>query len=105
MKFRFTKVIGQTTFTFEDECNDPAEFFKKASFYSSELPAVGPNGENDLVIRHRVAKGYDFYSIESAKSHLELPFGQLKDQKGVLFPKGWKQIQRGKSTDEEDPYK
>lgn len=99
MKFRFLKTIGQTQFTFEDECKDATEFFKKSAFYS-ELPSIGPNGETDLIVRHRIAKGYDFYSIESPKSKIELKFGQRKEEKGKLFPKEWEPVRRGKDSDE-----
>lgn len=99
MKFRFTKVIGQTTFTFEDECKTPSEFFQKVVFYQ-QLPSVGPKGETDLILQHRKPKGFDYYSIESPKAGMEFMFGAIKDEQGVLYPKGWKQIQRGNKDEE-----
>lgn len=99
MKFRFTKIIGQTTFTFEDEAKDQQEFFEKSSFYSS-LPSVGPNGETDLVISHRNVKGNDYYSIRSYKADKELKFGQYKENKGSLFSKTWEPLFHGKTGDD-----
>ena len=55
------------------------------SFYST-LPKVGPNGEEDLVIQHRVAqKQYDYYSIVSPSAKMEFKFGQVKEGKGNLI--------------------
>ena len=102
MKFRFTKTIGQTQFTFEDECKDHQEFFEKASFFSS-LPSVGPNGETDLVITHRTTKKGDYFSIRSNKADKEFLLGQYKDKKGSLFPKKWEPIFHGGEV-EESPF-
>lgn len=100
MKFRFTKTIGQTQFTFEDEAKDQQEFFEKSSFYSS-LPSIGPNGETDLTISHRTIKGNDYYSIRSIKADKELKFGQYKENKGALFSKQWEPLFHGNKSEGE----
>lgn len=92
MKVQFELVIGENKFTLIEDVENNTEFFKKLSFYST-LPKVGPNGETDLQLRYRVAqKQYEYYSIVSEKAGMEFKFGQPKDAKGVLFPKGWEPI-------------
>lgn len=103
MKFRFTKMVGSTQFTFEGEAANPKEFVKQVAFYSAELPSVGPNKETDLVFRHRVAKGFDFYSIECPSANKEAQFGQLKEPKDQMFRKKWQVIKRIESKEDEPP--
>lgn len=67
------------------------EIFKKASFFMSDIPKVGPNGETDLRFLYRRTKDgdYEYYSIVSDKAGMEFQFGQSKNPIGTLFPKGW----------------
>lgn len=46
----------------------------------------GACGSHDVVPRHRVAQGYDFYSFNCLACRAELHLGQYKDKDG-LFPK------------------
>lgn len=101
MQVQFKLTIGENEFTLVDTVESHTDFFKKMSFYST-LPKVGPNGETDLVIQHRVAqKQYDYYSIISQKAGMEFRFGQAKDAKGTLFAKGWEPIYKGDGTETE----
>lgn len=103
MKVQFELTVGENKFTLIEDVESHTDFFKKMSFYSS-LPKVGPNGETDLVIQHRVAqKQYDYYSIVSKKADQEYKFGQPKEAKGVLFPKGWEPIFHGEEGAAGDP--
>lgn len=92
MKVQFELVIGENKFTLIEDVESNTDFFKKLHFYST-LPKVGPNGETDLQLRFRIAqKQYEYYSIVSEKAGMEFKFGQPKEGKGVLFPKGWEPI-------------
>jgi hypothetical protein len=100
MKVQFELTIGENKFTLIEDVENNADFFKKMSFYSS-LPKVGPNGETDLVLQHRVAqKQYDYYSIVSKKADQEYKFGQSKETKGALFAKGWEPLFRSEAGEE-----
>lgn len=101
MRVQFELMIGENKFTLIEDVENNADFFKKLAFYST-LPKVGPNGETDLVIQHRVAqKQYDYYSIVSKKAGMEFKFGQSKDAKGGLFAKGWEPLYKGDQESEE----
>lgn len=96
MKVQFELTIGENKFTLSEDVETHADFFKKLDFYSA-LPKVGPNGETDLVLRHRKAKTKDgkpcdYYSIVSAKAKQEYRFGQSQGVNGQLFPKGWEPL-------------
>lgn len=100
MKVQFELVIGENKFTLTEEVESNTDFFKKLHFYST-LPKVGPNGETDLQLRFRVAqKQYEYYSIVSEKAGMEFKFGQPKEAKGVLFPKGWEPLFKAEGEDE-----
>lgn len=90
MLFTFKKTIGDTEFTFQEESANMKEFFQKASFISS-LPSVGPNGETDLILRHRITAKGDYYSIVSEKAKQEFSIGQSKDNV-TLFGKDWQAL-------------
>jgi hypothetical protein len=92
MQVEYKLLIGQDVFTLKTEVKDEIEFFKKMSFYSN-MPKVGPNGEDDLKIVHRTTKeGYNYYSLVSEKAKMEFKFGQINDKDGGLYPKGWEPL-------------
>lgn len=93
MKAKFTKKIGTQVFEFECDATSQKEFIQSVSFYSS-LPEVGPNGEDDLVLRHRPTKKGAYYSIVSEKAKQEFMLGQYLEPKGKdeLFCKGWQPL-------------
>lgn len=100
MQVQFELTVGKNKFTLIENVDSHADFFKKMSFYST-LPKVGPNGEEDLIIQHRVAqKQYDYYSIVSPSAKMEFKFGQVKEGKGNLFAKGWEPLYQGDSAEE-----
>lgn len=106
MKVQFELTIGENKFTLSEDVESHADFFKKLDFYSG-LPKAGPNGETDLVLRHRVAKTKDgkpcaYFSIVSEKAGMEFKFGQSQTTVGSLFPKGWEAVYRanGAATDD-----
>lgn len=105
MKVQFELAIGENKFTLIEDVETHTDFFKKLNFYST-LPKTGPNGETDLVLRHRVAttragKKVDYYSIVSEKAGKEFKFGQSQQIQGALFPKGWEPLY-GANGDESD---
>lgn len=91
MQFEMKLKIGGKEITIRDEASSPADFIKKAAFYSS-IPTTGPNGETDLVLTYRSPKGNDYYSIVSKEAGQEFKFGQFKDDKGALFAKDWEEL-------------
>lgn len=100
MKVQFELVIGENKYTLIEDVESNTDFFKKLHFYSS-LPKVGPNGETDLQLRYRIAqKQYEYYSIVSEKAGMEFKFGQPKEGKGVLFPKGWEPLFKSEGGEE-----
>jgi hypothetical protein len=100
MKVQFELVIGQSKYTLIEDVESNTDFFKKLHFYST-LPRVGPNGETDLVLRYRVAqKQYEYFSIVSEKAGMEFKFGQPKEAKGELFPKGWEPLYKADGEEE-----
>ncbi len=101
MRFQFEIKIGETVFQISDEAANPAEFFQKVAFYQ-ELPENGPNGEIDLKLCYRTPQGYEYYSIISESAGQEFKLGQLKDEKGQLFPKGWEPWIRGSHQEHEE---
>ena len=109
MKVQFELTIGENKFTLIEDVESHVEFFKKLNFYST-LPKQGPNGETDLVLRHRLAttqagKKVDYYSIVSEKAQQEFKFGQSQQVPGGLFPKGWEPLfkaQQGETTESDD---
>jgi hypothetical protein len=95
MQVQFKLNVGRNEFTLVENVESHADFFKKMAFYST-LPKVGPGGEDDLVIQHRVAqKVYDYFSIVSQKAKMEFKFGQSKTAPGSLFAKGWEPLYEG----------
>jgi hypothetical protein len=96
MKVQFELAIGENKFTLIEDVDTHTDFFKKLNFYST-LPKTGPNGETDLVLRHRLAttkagKKVDYYSIVSEKAKQEFKFGQSQQISSALFPKGWEPL-------------
>ena len=106
MKVQFELTIGQNKFTLIEDVETHADFFKKLDFYSA-LPKTGPNGEDDLVLRHRKAKTKDgkpcdYFSIVSQKAKQEYKFGQSQGVNGQLFPKGWEPLYNASGTEQSD---
>lgn len=101
MKIRFTKQVGAMTFEIEEEAATQADIFDVVEFWSS-LPDKGPSGETDLRFAHRVAQGFDFYEITSDSGGKRFCFGQRKEGKGVLFPKGWEDVYHGDRDEREE---
>jgi len=100
MQVQFELTVGKNKFTLIENVDSHADFFKKMSFYST-LPKVGPNGEEDLIIQHRVAqKQYDYYSIVCPSAKMEFKFGQVKEGKGNLFAKGWEPLYQADSSED-----
>ena len=92
MQFQFKINIGGTEITVVETAESKTDFVKKISFFSS-LPTEGPNGEKDLVFRHRTTKeGYNYYSIVSEKADQEFKFGQSQQEPGELYGKGWEPL-------------
>lgn len=105
MQVQFELTIGNNKFTLIETVDSHTDFFKKLNFYST-LPKVGPNGETDLVLRHRLAttkdrKKVDYYSIVSEKAKAEFKFGQSQTVNGGLFPKGWEPLFNAEGSDED----
>lgn len=91
--------LGQDEFTIRAEVLDEKDFFQKMSFYSN-LPKVGPNGENDLKITHRTTtEGYNYYSLVSESAKQEYKFGQINEKDGGLYPKGWQPLYQGNKNE------
>ena len=101
MKVSFQVKIGQTTFNVEDEVANDAEFFHLVDFWHS-LPVEGPNGEQDLYISHRTPQGYDYYEILCPSAKMKFQMGQLKEEKGKLFPKEWVPFHEADEHEEQD---
>lgn len=110
MKVQFELTIGENKFTLIEDVDSHTDFFKKLNFYST-LPKTGPNGETDLVLRHRIAttkagKKVDYFSIVSEKAKQEFKFGQSQQVKDALFPKGWEPLfQKDGAVDDESEEK
>jgi len=61
----------------------------------AEFPRTGPNGEEDIMFRHRHTAGYDFFEIVNSDGKT-FSLGQRKE--GGLFPKhdrGWERYEGG----------
>lgn len=103
MKFEFEILIGMNLFRFSGEAETPADFFQQVSPFM-EIPRVGPDGQDDLVVKYRVTKtgNYKYFSVVSPSAGMEFEMGQLKEPKGHLFPKGWRKIQYGQHAEEEE---
>lgn len=91
MKLELKFTVGETELRIEEEVASHGELFSKLEFWSS-IPRKGPNGETDLKFVHRVHQGFDFYEVVCEKAGMRFPFGQRKEPKGVLFPKGWEPL-------------
>lgn len=106
MKYKFTITVGGMPIEIEDEAINQTAFFAQIAPFSS-IPRKGPKGfENSpLEFSHRVAQGeFDYYSIVCRDAGMEFKFGELKKNKGTLFPKGWQKIQYSLDRhDESDP--
>ena len=62
------------------------EIFKQASLWG-EIAAQCV-GRKQVVLKHRMSQGFDFYEVLDAATGERLQFGQRKEDNG-LFPKGW----------------
>lgn len=90
MQVQFEVTLGQNKFIITDQVESQIEFFEKLAFFS-ELPKVGPNGEDDLVLRVRHTKeGYKYLTVYSPSAKMELDIGQSKQRPGECFVKDWK---------------
>lgn len=104
MNFKLTIQVGQTTIEIADEASTQTEFFQRVSFWTS-LPAVGPNGEDDLrIVARRTRKNHIYYSIASPTAGQELRFGVHNDETGRLYPKQWEPIMYGQHAHDEGDY-
>lgn len=103
MRFEFEVLIGTNLFRFSGEAETPADFFRQASPYM-DIPRVGPKGEDDLILKHRVTKvgDYEYFSVVSPSAGMEFEMGQLKKPKDHLFPKGWRKVQYGQHESDEE---
>ncbi len=91
MQIQFKLNLGGMEFTVVETADTHAEFFEKVTFFS-DLPKVGPNGENDLRFVHRQTKeGHNYYSLISDLANKEYKFGQSQKNPGALFGKGWEE--------------
>lgn len=104
MRFEFDLKLGDRVIRMADEAATPAEVFERMAFWDS-LPKKGPGGEGDLEFSYRTPKGFEYYAIVCPSAGQEFKFGQLKDEKGQLFPKGWEELRRGADDhhEEEEP--
>ena len=100
MKFSFKKIIGNTEYTFQDECGSSKDFFRKAAFFSG-LPEKGPNGEDDLTVQFKTPGTYEYCQIDSIKAGMSYKFGEKKDGSG-LFHKGWEKDEYVKPKDNKE---
>jgi hypothetical protein len=98
MEVQYRLRLGNDEFTLKFEVGSEKELFEKASFFCN-LPKVGPNGEDDLKLRHVRIKNFDYYSVVSEKADQEFKFGIRQSDKG-LFPKGWAPLFHGQSDEE-----
>lgn len=99
MEVSYRLRLGADEFTLKFDVATEKELFEKASFYCN-LPKVGPNGEDDLKLKHTKVKNYDYYSVVSEKAGQEFKFGIRQSDK-ALFPKGWEPLFNSGSDDEE----
>lgn len=89
MQIQFKLNLGGMEFTVIESADTHAEFIEKVSFFS-DLPKVGPNGEDDLRFVHRQTKeGHNYYSLISDLANKEYKLGQSQKNPGALFGKGW----------------
>ena len=102
MKFEFEMLIGVNLFRFSGEAATPIEFFQQVSPFL-EIPRVGPNGEDDLILKHRITGDgkYHYYSVMSPSKQIELKMGVSQQRPGCLFPKGWEPVQYGRQHEDE----
>jgi|SRR3990172_1603972 len=88
MQVEVTVTIGDKQLRVVEDVSSQAQMFDRLEFWDS-IPRIGPNGETDLKFVHRTPKGFDYYEIVCESAKMRFQFGQLKDDKGSLFPKGW----------------
>ena len=88
MKLEIKFTVGDKELRIEEDVASHGELFSKLEFWDS-IPRTGPNGEKDLRFVHRVHQGYDFFEVICESASQRFPFGQRKEPKGELFPKGW----------------
>jgi hypothetical protein len=90
MSIKATTKIGLTNITVE--ATDIKDLFKQIGVFT-ELPNQCSCGSQNIRLKHRVAKSYDFYSLK-CECNKEFALGQMKEG-GGLFPKGpWEVPQR-----------
>jgi hypothetical protein len=96
MSIRATTKIGVTTITVD--AKDVKDLFQQIGVFT-ELPSKCDCGSENIRLRHRVAKGYDFYSLLCGACTKEFQLGQLKEG-GGLYPKGpWAAQYKGGNDD------
>jgi hypothetical protein len=101
MEFKIKMKIGQTELEITDTADNVKQMFKQVAFYN-DLPSVGPNGETDVVFRHRVtSKGHEYYSLVSKQANKEFRLGQTKDNQS-LYPKGWEELYSANGSEESE---
>lgn len=93
MEVKFKLNIGGMEYTVTETAENHAEFIEKVSFFS-DLPKLGPNGEDDLKFTYRQTpkEGHKYYSLVSDKAGKEYKLGQSQKQPGELYGKGWEDV-------------
>jgi hypothetical protein len=102
MPIRATTKIGVTNITVD--AKDIKDLFQQIGIFT-ELPNKCACGSENIRLRHRVAKGYDFYSLLCGDCGHEFALGQLKEG-GNLYPKGpWAPPYKGGDRDDPGAYR
>ena len=99
MQIEIEFTVGDKRLKITEEVEGHAEFFTKMEFWDS-IPRTGPNGETDLKFVHRTPKGYDYYEVICESAKMRFQFGQSREDKGRLFPKGWTPMHEGDEHEE-----
>lgn len=100
MQIEIEFTVGDKRLKITEEVEGHADFFTKMEFWDS-IPRTGPNGETELKFVHRTPKGFDYYEVICEKAKMRFQFGQSKEEKGRLFPKGWTPMHEGDEHEDE----
>lgn len=96
------KLNSKTAITLSVKDDSPQSIFKVLTFWDSEVPKqCGSCKSEDISLRHRNSKGYDFYEACCNKCGCTGSFGQYKDHSGLFFKRsdGWKKPMRREEPD------